>query len=359
MESSSTNKSYPFYIKAPLILIGLYLFFYILYILQDIFVPFAFAALIAILLNPLCTKLRQWGVPKILAITLSLLTAAVVVGGVLYFLSSQISQFGEMAPALKERSTSLLQTIQQWATDRLGISMKKQMDMIHKMTDSSQQYVGQTLSTLLGLLSVVFLLPVYIFLLLLYKDQLVTFIYESFDKKHANHVSDVLQSTKSAIQSYIGGLLIETCIVAVLNSVALLALGVKYAILLGVIGAILNLIPYLGGLVAITLPVMIATITSPGYTTPLLIIVVYLVIQFVDNQFLVPKVVASKVSVNALISIAVVLMGGALWGVSGMFLSIPFVAILKIIFDHIDGLKPWGKLLGDEESGKLLKIKKK
>src|SRR6188768_1385023 len=174
MESSSTKQSYPFYIKAPLILVGLYLFFYILYLLQDILVPFAFAALIAILLNPLCTRLRKWGVPKILAITISILIAAIVLAGVLYFLSSQISQFGEMAPALKERSTSLLQSLQQWATDRLGISMKKQMDMIHKMTDNSQQYVGQTLGALLGMLSVVFLLPVYIFLLLLYKEQLIT-----------------------------------------------------------------------------------------------------------------------------------------------------------------------------------------
>jgi len=142
--------------------------------------------------------------------------------------------------------------------------------------------------------------------------------------------------------------MIETTMIAVLNSAALLLLGVPYAILIGVIGAILNLIPYLGGVVAIALPVLMAIVTKEGFTTPLLIIAAYSFIQFIDNNILVPKVVSSKVSVNALISIIVVLLGGMLWGVSGMFLSIPFIAVFKIIFDRIEELKPWGKLLGDQ-----------
>ncbi len=142
--------------------------------------------------------------------------------------------------------------------------------------------------------------------------------------------------------------MIETSIIAALNSAALLILGVKYGLLLGVIGAILNLIPYIGGLIAIILPVLISFITKDGITTPLLIVGAYMLIQFADNNIIVPRIVSSKVSVNALISILIVLLGGTLWGVSGMFLSIPFVAVLKIIFDRIDELKPWGKLLGDK-----------
>jgi predicted PurR-regulated permease PerM len=124
-------------------------------------------------------------------------------------------------------------------------------------------------------------------------------------------------------------------------------LGVKYGILIGCIGAILNLIPYLGGIIAIALPVLMATVTKDGYSTQLGVIVAYIVIQFIDNNILVPRIVSSKVQINALMSIIVVLLGNALWGVSGMFLSIPFIAVLKIVFDRIDDLKPWGKLLGD------------
>lgn len=144
------------------------------------------------------------------------------------------------------------------------------------------------------------------------------------------------------------GLLLEAIVVAILNTTALLIIGVKYAVVLGVLGAILNLLPYIGGLIAILLPVLMATVTTEGYSMQLYIIIAYFIIQFIDNNILVPRIVSSKVQLNALISILAVLLGGALWGFGGMFLSIPTVAILKIIFDRIDDLKPWGELLGDE-----------
>jgi predicted PurR-regulated permease PerM len=143
------------------------------------------------------------------------------------------------------------------------------------------------------------------------------------------------------------GLLIEMIFVAVLNSTALLILGVKYAILLGFIGAMLNMLPYIGGIIAILLPVLMATVTKDGYSTQLGIIIAYIVIQFIDNNIIFPRFVSIKVQINALVSIVVVLLGNALWGISGMFLSIPFIAVLKIIFDRVDELKPWGKLFGD------------
>jgi predicted PurR-regulated permease PerM len=144
------------------------------------------------------------------------------------------------------------------------------------------------------------------------------------------------------------GLMWETSIVCVLNSMALLIIGVPNAIVIGVLGGLLNILPYVGGLIAIALPVLMALIVTDGYSTILAIIGSYLFIQFIDNNFLVPRIVSSKVKINALISVLVVLLGGLLWGISGMFLSIPFIAILKIIFDRIEELKPWGKLLGDE-----------
>jgi predicted PurR-regulated permease PerM len=100
--------------------------------------------------------------------------------------------------------------------------------------------------------------------------------------------------------------------------------------------------------VAVLLPLLIATVTKSGFSTQVAIIICYLVIQFIDNHFLVPYIVSSKVKINALISIVVVLMGGLLWGIAGMFLSIPFVGILKIVFDRVPELKPWGRLLGDD-----------
>ena len=341
-------KQYPFYIKSTVILFGIILLSYALINLRDILVPIAFSVIFSILLNPLVARFERYGISHVFSITIAMLIAVVVVSGIFYFLSSQIIGFGDNLPVIKSKFSSILHQLQQWVQAKFGMSIQKQVELVNEAVNNSKALVGQTVGTALGTLTVVFLLPVYIFLLLFYKRLILNFLYEVFSEENTRQVGDILTQTKTAIQSYMIGLLLEALVVAVLNSVALIILGVDYAILLGVIGAILNMIPYIGGIVAIALPLLMATITKDGFSTQLGVIIAYSIIQFIDNNILVPRIVSSKVQINALFSILIVLLGGGLWGVSGMFLSIPAVAILKIIFDRIDDLKPWGKLLGDE-----------
>jgi len=341
-------KQYPFYIKSTVILLGLILFTYALINLRDIAVPFCFALIISILLNPLVNRFRRMGVKHVFAIIFAMLIALIFFTGVLYFLSSQIMGFAANFGKLSDKLGSVLESLKHWVQGTFGISIQKQTELIKEALNNSKSMIGKTLGTALGTLTLVFILPVYTFLLLFYKTLILNFLYEVFAEENSKRVAEILDQTKTAIQSYMVGLLIEALVVAVLNSTALLILGVDYAILLGVIGAILNMLPYIGGIIAIALPVLMATVTKDGFSTQLFVIGAYAFIQFIDNNILVPRIVSSKVQINALFSILVVLLGGAMWGVSGMFLSIPFVAILKIIFDRIDDLKPWGKLLGDE-----------
>jgi len=356
------KREFPFYIKAPAILLGILITVFILSVLRDILVPLAFAALIAILLNPLSVRLEK-RVHKIVAITISMLIAVLAIAGIAYFLSSQIAHFFDNVDAMKQKFYELLTIIQKWLEQTFGIGARKQAQMVNEAANGSKAVIGQTLSGALGILSVIFLIPVYTFLIMLYKTLILNFLYEVFSEENQQKVGEILTETKAAIQSYIVGLLIETGIVAAMNSCALLILGVQNAILIGVIGAILNLLPYIGGIIAIALPVLMATLTTDGFTTQLLIIASYALIQFIDNNILVPRIVSSKVQINALISIVVVLLGAALWGIPGMFLSIPFIAVLKIVFDRIDGLKPWGKLLGDniptEHMGQLKRLRRR
>jgi predicted PurR-regulated permease PerM len=176
---------------------------------------------------------------------------------------------------------------------------------------------------------------------------LLEFIRRLFKSEHHSTVADILLNTKNIIQSYLVGLFFEMLIMAVLNSTGLLLLGIPYAIILGILGAILNIVPYIGGIIAIALPMLIAYVTKDSYTYPLMVLGIYIAIQFIDNHYLIPHIVAKRVKINALVSVIVVLIGGELWGISGMFLSIPIIAILKVIFDHIDDLKPYGYLLGN------------
>ena len=338
-------RTYPFYIKAPVILAGVAIFCFILYILSPVLVPFAFACLIAILLNPLSNRIQR-KLPRGIAIFLSVLIALILMSGLVYFLSRQIAGFSEAVPAPKVKFYMIADQVEYFINRHFGITIHKQIQILNNAIDGSGGYVGQTLSNILSGMIVIVLIPIYIFFILYYKPLILDFLFEVFAEKHSLRVAEILGETKTAIQSYVVGLLIEMTIVSALNSMVLLVLGVKSAILLGVIGGILNTIPYLGGMVSILLPILMVTVSKEGYSTQLAILVSYLIIQLIDNNVLVPKIVSSKVKINALFSILIVLCGGLLWGYSGMFLAIPFVAILKIIFDRIDGLKPWGHLLG-------------
>jgi predicted PurR-regulated permease PerM len=341
-------KKYPWYLKITVILLGLILFSFILSELRDILIPLSFALFLAILLNPLVALLESRKVPKPWAIILALLAAVLALAAIGYFLSMQMTNFSDQLPLLKKKSADMVSHLQQLLVQKLNIPLAKQNQFIDQAEAGVKPFIGRALGTVAGSLAVIFLLPVYTFLFLYYKTLMLDFLYDVFSEENMRDVSEVLKQVKTAIQSYMFGLLLEGLIVATLNTTALLLLGVKYAILLGVLGAVLNVLPFIGGILAVIPPLLIATMTKDGIHTQVGITVSYIVIQFVDNHFLVPYIVSSKVKINALISIVIVLLGGAMWGVSGMFLSIPFIGVLKIIFDRVPELKPWGRLLGDE-----------
>lgn len=349
----------PLYHKLSVILIGLFIFFYILYIGSDIIVPLTFAWILAILLNPVVNFLTRKKINRIVAIGLAITLMILVTGGIMLFIGSQASMFSDFVPQLKEKAHELADKVLAWISSRFNVETSKIKAWIEQQKNNGMEgatsAIGSTLSTVSGALIVLLLLPVYIFLFLYYKPLLLKFIAKLFSSDQHSTVAEVLMQTKSLIQNYLVGLMIEMTIVATLNSTALLIIGIRYAVLLGVIGAILNLIPYIGGIIAISLP-MIMGLMNENPISALYVLGAYLLIQIIDNNFLVPKIVASKVQVNALVSIVVVLIGGALWGVAGMFLSIPLTAIAKVIFDRIQPLEPYGYLIGDDmpEAGKSI-----
>jgi predicted PurR-regulated permease PerM len=341
-------KKYPFYVRVTVTLLGLVIFVYCLFVLREIFVPLAFALLLAVLLNPLVNLLQKRRFPKVLAIATVLLAAMIAVTAIVYLLYLQIGSFSDQLPEFGRKLNDLGNMLQQKAKTGFGISLQKQAQYISEAEAGLKPVVASFMGSAAGVLTMVLLLPVYAFLFLFYKPLLTTFFYEIFSEENASEVGVILSQTKGAVQSYMVGLLLEALIVAILNTIALFALGVEYAILLGILGALLNILPFVGGILSVFLPILMATLTKDGLHTQVWIVFAYLLIQFIDNHFLVPYIVSSKVKVNALISIVIVLMGGMLWGISGMFLSILFTGVLKIIFDRIPEMKPWGRLLGTE-----------
>jgi predicted PurR-regulated permease PerM len=266
-------------------------------------------------------------------------------------LLSQATRFSESWPLLVDKFTQILNESISWASGYFDINPHRMNEWITKtkgeLIDGSSAAIGQTLLSVGSTIVVLFLIPVYVFMILFYHPLLIDFIRKSFAENNQTQVREIVTQTKSVIQRYLIGLFMEAILMAILNSTALLILGIEYAILLGIVGALLNVIPYIGGLVAVALPMMVALVTKSSAWYALYVLAAYYFIQLIDNNYISPKIVASKVKINALFSIVAVIVGNALWGVPGMFLSIPILAIIKLIFDHIEPLKNWGFLLGD------------
>jgi predicted PurR-regulated permease PerM len=339
----------PFYAKMALQFIAFFGLVFILYTGSGIIMPVVYAVIFAILLNPIVNFLTRKKINRIFAIAIAVSLAFLVVIIIFYIVSSKVTMLADSLPEMEQKFNRSIVQLQHWISVKFSIKEASVSKWFSNAKSSFIQNfaVGEHLSSAGRTLATLILLPAYLCMILYYKPLLLEFISRLFRYKDHNAVVEVLTSTKRIIQSYLSGLFLEMIIVAVLNSVGLLLLGVEYAVILGIIGAILNIIPYLGGIIATALPMLIAFVTKDSVSAALLVFGLYLFIQFIDNNFIIPKIVASRVQLNALISVIVVLIGGALWGVSGMFLSIPVTAILKVIFDHIETLKPWGFLLGN------------
>lgn len=354
-------QEYPFYAKTAIVLVGLIAVFSILFIAKSILVPIVFAIIIATLLHPVVCFIVRFKINRVIAIILTLLLTAVILFGLIDLILSQVNRFSATWPALIEKFDVIIDQAINWAAVNFDINPLKIHEWIAKTTgelmNSSTAAIGQTLVILGNGIVIVFLIPVYVFLILFYQPLLREFITRAFASGNQIQVGEVVSQTKSVIQRYLVGLVLEAVLVAVLDTTALLILGIDYAILLGIIGAILNVIPYIGGLVAVALPMAIAIATKSTPLYALYVMAAYYFIQLVDNNIIVPYVVASKVKINALFSIIVVFIGNAVWGIPGMFLSIPLMAIVKLICDHIESMKPLGFLLGDSMPPILLEIK--
>jgi len=287
---------------------------------------------------------------RVLSISIVLMFTLLVSGVIIALLCSQASRFSEAWPQLIDKFQGLLNETVSWSSGYFNISVRKiNVWITHtkgEIINGGMLSIGSTLASMGYILAAAALTIVYICMILFYQELLLEFTHKLFGIVNDDKVSEILIETKTIIKSYLVGLFAEFAIIAFLNAAGLLLLGIDYAILLGIIGALLNVIPIIGGIVGVVLFMAIALVTkAPVFV--FYIVILHMLIQFIDNHYIIPKIVGSKVKLNALVCLIVVIAGAALWGIPGMFLSIPLTAILKLVLDRIDSLKPWGFLLGD------------
>lgn len=345
-------KKYPFWFKSTIILIGLTLLFLILSYGKFILMPLAFSALLSMLLVPVINKLEQWKIGRAGAIIVAMVMVVILFSGILSLFSWQFVQFAEELPQVTNRLKDINAEVLSFIDNRLGIAPEQQTDYIQQAFDNvieqSGKYVTGMVNTTTNLFTTLGLMPIFIFFMLYYKEMYQTFLNKIIERRSNSQVDAVVDEVQEVTYNYLVGLLTVIFILAVLNTIGLLIVGIDHAIFFGIFAAFLAIIPFIGIIIGSLPPLLYALFLTDSLLFPLGVILVFVIVQFLEGNFITPRIIGSKVSINPFIAMIALIIGGQLWGISGMILFVPLVGILRVVFEKIPALRPVGYLLGNK-----------
>ena len=351
-----SNFQMPAYLKALSVMVFIIVLVFFLIVGKSLLIPIFMGGFFAILFTPLSDFLEKYRIPRTVAAVISLLTMMLLVAGLLSFIIGNVASFTQDFTGVSDRLSQMIGQADHWITDTFGLpsNLGAQLDLdillkyINKNSSSISAFALETIGSLTGLV----LIPLFMFFLLLYRSHLTQMMVMIYKDHEPQQVKEKISSLRKVIQNYISGVGKGMVILAILNIIAYSIIGVKHAVFFGVLGAILNIIPYVGPLIGVTLPIIYAFLTMDSLLYPVLIIGAYQIIQLLEGNFLTPKIVGGNVNLNAFMTFLGLLIGGSIWGIAGMILVIPTLAILREIFDLSENTKPFALLLGEEKEEK-------
>lgn len=314
----------------------------ILYMAKMLFIPLFFGLLIALILYPVCIRLEQKRFPRSLAIGICLLIVALLIACLTVLLVWQIQMFSQDAPALFEKLQAIWNTANIWIEDHFNLSIAH---VLQESIGSVGSIIKSVVNDTLDLVFMLFLIPIFTALFLYHRRVFVQFLRLLVGENHQAKVDLILPMVISTYFNYVKGMILVYIIVGVLNSIGLLALGIEHAVLFGMLCAIMTIIPYVGIVISALLPISVAWLTKGSVWYPAGVIAVFAIVQYLEANVIFPKVVGVQLNVSTWAMLVAVIAGGILWGVSGMVLFIPFVALLKIGSDYVEEWKPLNILL--------------
>jgi len=347
------DKEYPSsFIMASKLLV-LFLVIALAHFLQSILIPVLFAIIFAITLYPLCRLLERLKLPRAVASIISVTVATLVVSGIIYFIVNQVIVIGKNGEDISKNFVNIYDSIQTFVEDKFGVEPGALTNRLREegqnFLSNAGTYLSAAFSSAGGTLANAILVPLYIFFFLYYRD----FFKEFFIKVHRSftpaEVLGTLREIYEVIQSYLLGMVMVMGIVAILNTAGLLVLGIQYAWFFGTLAALLILIPYIGIAIGSVIPALFALATMDNYLYALGVIIWFQVVQFLEGNFITPNIVGGKVSLNPLVAIISLLLGGMLFGLAGLILALPIVATIKILLNLGDGTRPFSFVIGEPE----------
>ncbi len=369
MKNIPSPSSIPFYIKYLAVLASVVLTCYALVVSKPIIISLLPAIIFALLLRPLCTRMERLKIPRALSTILSILLVIIVFLSLSFFFSSQVGTITSNMDSLVNTFTSLFDKLQQWTAHQFGIEPQEQIAYIKSsltaVLKNSSAFFSSTLSATAGFFTAFFLFILALFFFMYYRTFLVSFVYQLFAREHHKSLGATLTRIEEVVRKYVLGLFLVILTMATLNTIGLLLLGIKHAFFFGGLAALLTIIPYVGILIGSILPILFALATTDSLWYPIGVLMVFVVVQFLEGNFITPNIVGTQVSINPFAAILGLFIGGMLLGVIGVIFALPILAILKVICDAIDSLKPIGYVLGNPSRAaprlqkKLVKIVRK
>lgn len=335
-------------------LLSLVLIIALLYTLQSVLVPLLFSILIAISLFPVTRFFERLRLSRVLSSILSVFLAVILLGALIWFIIHQVIVIGSDGTELQGKFMGILDTIQQWVSRRFGVEQsqitEKLKDALNQGLSNAGTHLSAAFGSVGGILAGTVIVPLFTFFLLYYRDFFREFFFHAFASTSKEKIQQVLDKIYEVVQSYLLGLITVMGIVAVLNTVGLLVLGIQYAWFFGVLASLLMLLPYIGIAIGSILPAVFALATKDNAWFAVGVIGWFQVVQFLEANLITPNIVGGKVSINPLMALISLLLGGMLFGLAGLILALPITAVLKVFFDAVPSMRPFGFLIGEPEN---------
>ena len=348
------------------VLLAILLFFGILHLAAPFLIPLAIAGLFAMLLVPVVHKLENWGLSRLWAAVISVITVVIVLVTLIVLLINQIGNLTNDLPELGKTFADKLEQTHAFIIDTFNLTHKQQIKYIRQELNISVQAIASSLKTVLRFSGTILIKFILVMILtavfLFYRKRLKNFVYMLFGgyQQHDpflivasegnSHPSTIINDIAQVANSYISGVFMVTLILSVINTLGLMIIGLEHALFFGLLAGLLNIIPYVGSVGGSLIPVVYALLTHDSWATPLIIAVFFLVVQLSESYFLTPNITGAKVRLNPMVIIISLLLGGFIWGVAGMIMVIPYMGIVKVICDHVNKLRPYGYLMGNEDT---------
>lgn len=332
-------------------LLAIVLVIFVLYTMQSILLPILFAILLAVTLFPIGKRLERIGFNRALASLTALVVGIILFSALSYLLVSQTINIGKDASAIVGKIEKVLIQGEDWVAETFGLSrtelLKKGREELNKAIPTIGGFVSGFFGSVGSFLSLGILVPLLIFFFLYYRDFFKEFVLRAFHRAPRARVSETWSKMYDVLQSYLGGMVIVMSIIAALNTIGLWVLGIEYAWFFGVLASILMLLPYIGIAIGSLFPALFALATKDSYWYAIGVIAWFQIVQAFEGNLITPNIVGGKISLNPLVSILSIFLFSMLFGFAGLILALPLTAIIKVIFDAVPQLRPYGFLLSE------------